>query len=209
MQVSFYVTQNHQKTKWAYEEKAQIDAYDSLSNLGDLPTVMTAITFDIPGGKGFYDEMLSVVWPEDHKVDKYEYFTSRKIFAPVFLRRDSIFIFDHVMNKMVVFNYNKVNGDIHLHSVLKDSITYNRKKGWLNLIIQDSYTGDFFTAYRNDRYILSNIKILGKEKACEIIFPKKHNYVDKVKVYKHQVYYLWKDPGNENSFRTLYKLMVE
>ena len=218
VEVNLYVAQNKQQMKWANTEKAQIDRYDSLAKLEEVPTEMTA-TFSsnmVGGGssgkKGVqsnYDEMVSVVWPQDSKVWKYEFFTSKKLYAPIFLLHDSIYIFDHAINKIVAIAYNKEGNTLKLNTILKDSITYHKKKGWQKIVLQDSYTGEFFTLYRNERLVLNNILLFGDKKQIEITLPKGHLFANNIKIYNHTAYYLWRDLTNETSIRTLYKVSAQ
>ncbi len=214
-ELNFYVALNKEQMKQAIKEKKRIDKYDSLAALEQLPTMMTAKseTNMSNGGKGstqsFYDEFFIYVWPEDHKEWKYDFFTSKKLYVPIFLHHDSIYVFDHVINKVTVFAYNKIKDTIKINTILKDSITYNKKKGWQKAIIQDSYTGEFFTAYRNDKLVLNNILLFDTKKQISIILPKEHLFVSRIKIYNHTVYYLWKDKSNQASSRTLYKVAAE
>ena len=215
-EINFYIAQNKDQMKMAIAEKAAIDAYDSLAKWEELPNAMTAQVFSsmVGGGGGvskqsYRDEMVAVVWPEEHKEWRYEFFTSKKLYAPVFLRNDSIYVFDHGINKIVVIAYNKTGNVVKLKPILKDSITYHRKKGWQKIILQDSYTGEFFTVYKNERVVLNNIALFGNKKQTSITLPKGRLYVDRIKIYNHTMYYLWRDLSNENSVRTLYKMHAD
>jgi len=217
-EINFYTAQNKKQIKWGDAEKAKIDRYDSLAKLGEIPTEMTAVTHisAIGGGSGgkagsqyCSDEMTQIVWPEDHRVWKYEFFTSKKLYAPVFLRHDSIYVFDYIVDKITVMSYNQNGNTIRLNTILRDSAGYHKQKGWQKIIIQDSYTGDFFTVYRNERLVLNKIPLFENKKRVSITLPKGHLYVDRIKVYKHTVYYLWRDLAAPTSGWALYKMPAE
>lgn len=216
IEINFYVAQNKEKMKRAAVEKSKIDRHDSLAELGLVPTMMTAETSfggmvgggsnGVIGKQFFRDEMLEVVWVEDQKEWKYEFYTSKKLYNPVFLHHDSIYVFDHVLHKITVIGYNKTGDDIHVNTLLKTPSTYHQNKGWQKIILQDNYTNNFFTVYRNERLVLSSIPIFDNKKQTTITLPKDHLYVEKLKVYKNTAYYLWRDITNPTSAWTLYKM---
>jgi hypothetical protein len=223
VEVNFYVAQNKEQMKAASAEKAYIDKYDSLAKEEVVPSAMHATFYSsmIGGGSGgaqsksslgvqsVLDEMSDIVWKEDNKAWKYEFYTSKKIYAPVFLHNDSIYIFDHASNKITAITYSKTGNELHVNTILKVPITYTKKPGWRTVVLKDSYTGEFFTAYRNERMVLNNIPLFGNTKQLSITLPKGHLFIDKVKIYNHTAYYLWRDLTNETSTWTLYKMAAE
>lgn len=67
----------------------------------------------------------------------------KEIYAPLFVRNDSVFVFDHYKDLLFIFD----DSGNALDSL---SITHHlqpKKTGWKNRIIQDQSTGEFFALY--------------------------------------------------------------
>ncbi len=188
IEADFYTAQDKERMKMAALEKKEIDNEYVPNKMGDISVSQQAI-----------------VWEHDHKVWHYEYYSSKKLYAPVFLRNKSIFVFDHGINKIIVIEYNKEGNVLKLNTILKDSITYNKKKGWQKIILQDNYNGDFFTVNKDKQLILSSIPLLGNAKQINVYLPKEHVFIEKIMVYNHTVYYLWKDRYKATPTRALFK----
>jgi hypothetical protein len=116
----------------------------------------------------------------------YQFILSRPIYNPLFRTRDSIFIFNHVVDSAFVYNQ---------HGTLQRTfpITYHHKRGWKNEIIIDFSKNEIYAKCLRSGlvYLLqidpNNGQILNEIKLDSHLFP------DKIKIRDGFAYYLYND----------------
>jgi len=119
------------------------------------------------------------------------YFTQsiyyKELYAPLFHRNDSVFVFDYYKDKL--FTYNE-SGD------LMDSTSiyhhYNpRKTGWKKQLIQDKVTGQLYALYDRGGYsYLGWINVLTGEITEQVRL--EYRYIEKVEIHNNFVYYVYR-----------------
>lgn len=119
------------------------------------------------------------------------YFTQsiyyESLYAPMFERNDSIFVFDYYKDVLFYFDSDGKKLDsvpIYHHYQAK-------KTGWQKNIIQDSETGELFAHYEiNGRTLLKRIDVnTGKlEETIEL----QHKYVTKIALQGNLIYYIYR-----------------
>lgn len=119
------------------------------------------------------------------------YFTQsiyyKELYAPLFKRNDSLFLFDHYKN--LLFHYNEV-GDL-LDSVPIFYHLQEKENGWKKELQQDPLTGQVYSIYeKNGQYTLKRIDLKTGE-AIESV-PLHHKYPDKILVRGNVVYYTYR-----------------
>lgn len=131
------------------------------------------------------------------------YFTQsiyyRSLYAPMFQRNDSLFIFDHYQDLLRTYN---ADGD----SLASIPIYYHydkRATGWTNEVIQDRGTGDFYIVY--DRAGYSYVSKIDTENGkvgnqVQLNF----RYVDNISILDNHVYYIYR-PFESAQKKYLYK----
>jgi hypothetical protein len=119
------------------------------------------------------------------------YFTQsiyyKELYAPLFERNDSIFLFDHYKNYMYTYSF----GGYLLDSI---PIFYHlepKSNGWKRNIIQDDVTGEIYLYFENDgqvtlRHYNTKSGQLGSPIALTF------NYAEEVKVHHNSVYYVYR-----------------
>lgn len=120
------------------------------------------------------------------------YFTQsiyyKELYAPMFQRNDSLFLFDYYKDKLFTFN---ANGEVI------DSIGiyhhYNPKStGWEKQLIQDRKTGKIYALFDRAGYTyLGYIDTKTGEISEQVKLT--YRYVDKVAVYENSVYYIYRE----------------
>jgi len=119
------------------------------------------------------------------------YFTQsiyyKELYAPMFVKNDSIFVFNYYKDQLMIFDKNGEALDslaIYHH--------YNPKlTGWQKKIIQDRYTGNIYAIFDKDGYSsvglidLSNGEISEKVKLS-------FRYVEKIRIHNNYIYYVYR-----------------
>ncbi|MES2589368.1 MAG: hypothetical protein V4622_10330 [Bacteroidota bacterium] len=119
------------------------------------------------------------------------YFTQsiyyKELYAPMFKKNDSIFVFDYYKDKLFTFNLNGEKVDsipIYHH--------YNPKEsGWRRKLLQDKETGIIYAFFEKDG-ICSLRKVNTKTGFLdsEVLF--QHKYIDKIAINGNQAYYIYR-----------------
>ena len=120
------------------------------------------------------------------------YFTQsiyyKELYAPLFKRNDSLFLFDHYKN--LLFRYNET-GDL-LDSVPIFYHLQERETGWKKELQQDPVTGQVYSIYEKDgQYTLKRID-LSTGQVQESV-PLHHKYPDKILIRGNVVYYTYRE----------------
>lgn len=131
------------------------------------------------------------------------YFTQsiyyKELYAPLFHRNDSLFVFDYYKDKLLTFDEagNKLDSvGIYHH--------YNPKStGWQKQLIQDRVTGQIYAVFDRSGYTYIG---LVDTKTGEITkqVKLKYRYVDKVSVHGNFVYYIYREFESTEK-KTLFK----
>jgi len=131
------------------------------------------------------------------------YFTQsvfyKELYAPMFQRNDSLFVFDYYKDKLYTFYANGEKLDsigIYHH--------YNPKStGWKKNLIQDNATGQIYALFERAGYSYLG-RVNTKTGAINKQIKLKHRYVDEIKVYDNFVYYIYREFESIQK-KTLYK----
>ena len=131
------------------------------------------------------------------------YFTQsiyyRELYAPLFHRNDSVFVFDYYSDQLLTYDY--------LGNPLDSVSMYHhyqpKATGWKKEVIQDPITGQLYGRFEKD-----GICFLGliDTKSGEIVerIKLRYKYVDKIYVYDNFVYYIYR-PFESPQKKFLYK----
>jgi hypothetical protein len=111
----------------------------------------------------------------------------KEIYAPLFVRNDSVFVFDHYKDLLYIFD----DSGAVLDSL---SITHHlqpKKTGWKNRIIQDQSTGEFFALYEKAGHTtLRRIDVqTGQTKESIQLH---YKYVDKLMLRNNTAFYTYR-----------------
>ncbi|MCE3294697.1 MAG: hypothetical protein K0R65_411 [Crocinitomicaceae bacterium] len=119
------------------------------------------------------------------------YFTQsvyyKELYAPMFKKNDSIYIFDYYKDKLFTFNLSGEKVDsvgIYHH--------YEPKKtGWRRNLIQDNETGEIYAFCEKDGICsLRRVDLKTGELGDNIVF--QHRYIDKIAVSGGMAYYIYR-----------------
>lgn len=131
------------------------------------------------------------------------YFTQsiyyKEVYAPMFSRNDTVFVFDHYKNLM--FRYD-AKGDL-MDSV---SIYYHlrpKESGWKKLLLQDQVTGQIYIVYENAGKTTLQHFDSATGKLGEII-PLYFRYADNIIIRDNYIYYVYR-PFESLQKKYLYK----
>jgi hypothetical protein len=127
----------------------------------------------------------------------------KPLYAPMFIQKDTILIFDHYQNK--IFRYNQScepidSIDISYHNGID-------KKEWKTLLIKDDETQTIYSVFlRGGRYYLkelntSNGEVIG-------VYKLTHKYPEKLKIKGNYAYYVYR-PFESLQKKFLYKEKIK
>jgi hypothetical protein len=131
------------------------------------------------------------------------YFTQsiyyKELYAPMFYRNDSIFVFDYYKDQLITFS---VSGE-KLASVPIYHHYQPKKTGWKRKLIQDTDTKQIYAYFEKDgncyvKWLNTTTGELGERMSLE------HKYIDKVAIHSNQVYYIYR-PFESAQKKFLYK----
>jgi hypothetical protein len=131
------------------------------------------------------------------------YFTQsiyyKEVYAPLFHRNDSVFVFDYPKDRLVIFN--RVGESLDTIPIYHH---YQPKKtGWQKQLIQDNVTGVIYAQYENDGNMFLGIVDVKTGEISEKV--KLHyKYVEKIRVHNNKVFYIYR-PFESIQKRFLYK----
>ena len=111
----------------------------------------------------------------------------KQLYAPMFVKNDTILIFDHYKNKM--FRYDRNN-----HVIDSMDISYhtsNDKNEWEELLVQDRNKQRIFSVFlRGGKYYLKELNTTTGE--IEKVHPLYYKYPEKLKVKNGYAYYIYR-----------------
>lgn len=111
----------------------------------------------------------------------------KEIYAPLFLKEDTIYVFDYYRELMKVY-------DCDGKPIDSISISHHiqpRKTGWKNQLLQDRYTGQVYAVYEKAGTTTLRAIDLATGKTGEGIVLH-YKYVDKLEVYNNSAYYIYR-----------------
>lgn len=120
------------------------------------------------------------------------YFTQslyyKEVYAPLFQRNDSLFLFDYYKDKL--FTFDKLGTVIDSVEIYHH---YNPKStGWEKKLIQDRSTGQIYAIFERSGFTFLGL-IDTKTGEIKEQVKLKHRYVDKVAVRDNSVYYIYRE----------------
>ncbi|MDX1445798.1 hypothetical protein [Lishizhenia sp.] len=131
------------------------------------------------------------------------YFTQsiyyEEIYAPMFMRNDSLFVFDHYKEYMYVLNDDGEKLDsMNIYYHLDE-----RQTGWEKLLLQDHVTGQVYSIYEKMGY--TYIKWIDPNTGMALRTQKLHfRYVDKLEIRDNKIYYIYR-PFESTQKKFLYE----
>ncbi len=119
------------------------------------------------------------------------YFTQsiyyKELYAPLFKKNDSIYIFDYYKDKLFTFN---LKGE-KIDSVSIYHHYEPKKTGWRRKLLQDAETGDVYAFCEKDGICsLRLVDLKSGELGPQIVF--QHRYIDKIAVSGGLAYYIYR-----------------
>jgi hypothetical protein len=134
------------------------------------------------------------------------YFTQsiyyKELYAPMFKRKDSIFVFDYYKDKLFTFS---ISGE-KLDSVSIFHHYHPKKTGWKKQLIQDKVSEEIYSFLEKDG-ICSLKKVSVKTGKLEDEFKFSHKYIDKIAVYDNVAYYIYR-PYESAQKKYLYQVKL-
>jgi len=131
------------------------------------------------------------------------YFTQsiyyKEVYAPMFQRNDSVFVFNYPKDKLEIFDKNGTK----LDSIAIFHHYHAKQTGWKNQLIQDHGTGAIYTIFErtgNTFLGLVDVKTGNIKEKVKLSF----RYVDKIRVHNNFVYYVYR-PFESIQKKFLYK----
>lgn len=131
------------------------------------------------------------------------YFTQsiyyKELYAPMFHRNDSLFVFDYYKDKLLTYN---ATGDL-LDSVAIYHHYQPKTTGWKKLLIQDKITGQIYAVFDKAGFsYIGNIDTKSGE--IKELVRLEYRYVDKISVHNNFIYYVYR-PFESVQKRFLYR----
>lgn len=121
------------------------------------------------------------------------------LYAPLFHRNDSIFVFDYYKDRLYTYDF---NGE-KLDSIAIYHHYQPKKSGWKKQLIQDSQTGQLYAVFEKGGLTFLGIVDVATGDIYERI-QLEYKYVEEVKVYNNFVYYIYR-PFESAQKKYLYK----
>lgn len=120
------------------------------------------------------------------------YFTQsiyyKELYAPLFKRNDTLFLFDHYKN--LLFRFNEM-GDV-MDSVPIFYHLQPKQTGWKKLLLQDQTTGQVYVVYEKvGQYYLQRLDLVTGETKETI--PLHFKYPEKIMVRSNKIYYTYRE----------------
>lgn len=120
------------------------------------------------------------------------YFTQsiyyKELYAPLFKRNDTLFLFDHYKN--LLFRFNEM-GDV-MDSVPIFYHLQPKQTGWKKLLLQDQTTGQIYVVYEKvGQYYLQRLDLVTGETKETI--PLHFKYPEKIMVRSNKIYYTYRE----------------
>jgi hypothetical protein len=123
----------------------------------------------------------------------------KEVYAPLFHRNDSVFVFDYPKDRLIIFNrFGESLDTIPIYHHYQP-----KKTGWQKQLIQDNVTGIIYAEYEQDGNMYLGIVDVKTGEINEKV--KLHyKYVEKIRVHNNKVYYVYR-PFESMQKRFLYK----
>jgi len=123
----------------------------------------------------------------------------KEVYAPLFHRNDSVFVFDYPKDRLIIFNrFGESLDTIPIYHHYQP-----KKTGWQKQLIQDNVTGIIYAEYEQDGNMYLGIVDVKTGEINEKV--KLHyKYVEKIRVHNNKVYYVYR-PFESIQKRFLYK----
>ena len=125
------------------------------------------------------------IWVGAAVFTKSVYYTP--LYAPLFIKEDSIFVFDHYKDKL--FKYVTDRGVVD--SVSIDYHFNSKKTGWEQPIIQDRKTEVIYTLYNRNGYTFLSVinSVTGKVVKSQKLF---YKYIEQIQIIGDKIYYIYR-----------------
>jgi hypothetical protein len=122
------------------------------------------------------------------------------LYAPLYIRNDSVLIFDHYKDSLFFFDgdfYNKI-GAVHI------SYHINKKRdGWKKRLVQDPITANIFAVFEKAGFSsIGNVKVKSGELDQRNYIH--YRYVEKIRIHNDYVYYTYR-PFESTQKKYLYR----
>ncbi len=121
----------------------------------------------------------------------------------MFVKSDTLYVFDHYKNKLFHFN----NKGVLLDSLVIDYHLESKKTGWKSMLIQDYKTNRIYAFFQKDGICsVQEINLQTGKLDSKIEF--KHTYIDKIQIIDGMAYYIYR-PYESNQKKYLYRVKLE
>ncbi len=195
----FIVDQTSQKQKLLHlildkESTVSINDYVSQNLAGYNEQVVSSTTKDrIANGN---------IRTRQRNYDFYKLVLSRPIYNPIFNIRDSLFLFDHLLETVNIYSS---NGKI----CRTFPVNYHKDKSWRQLILKDYATDKVFIVFKEKTRIQPKQLNLQNGKLSKGFLLESHNFPKKIKVKDGSVYYLDQNNNGQNPTKLIYKQTID
>ncbi len=125
------------------------------------------------------------------------------LFSPMFLKNDTVILFDFYQNYMKKYDLN----GICIDSTLIEYHLDPKKSGWQKNVIQDKITGEIYTVFNRAGYIYLGLINLNTGKIDQKI-KLNQRYPEKIELYNRSVYYVYR-PFESKQKKYLYKEILK
>ncbi len=160
-------------------DELMMELYRSEYKWADVRTKLWAKQKEIETG------IEAVIWVGANYFTKSVYY--KELYAPLFHRNDTLFVFDYYKDKLLIFN--QIGGNV-------DSVTithhyHPKETGWKKKLIQDRLTGQIYaiTEIAGYSYISHVNTQTGK---LESRVKLGYRYVEKIEIYNNEVFYIYR-----------------
>jgi hypothetical protein len=125
------------------------------------------------------------------------------LFAPLYIIKDTVCVFDHYKN--LLFHFDK-----NMHKIDSISINYNHPKNWKewkNVMLKDDIENNIFAVYDKNghKYIKEISEISGKEKGKYTL---KFHSAEKLKIHNGYAYYIYR-PFESTQEKFFYRELIK
>jgi len=193
--MEFNKTDSTYTTLLAVEDKPLMEQYRAEYKFSDVRTKLWAHQKQIETG------IDKEIWVGANIFTNSLYYTP--LYAPLFVKNDSVLIFDHYKNILFISTPKKGFVDsteinYHLNS---------RKSGWEHPLIQDKQSEEIYAIFMRNGYTF--LSLLNTETGKIIkTFKLFYKYIEKIQIINHEVFYIYR-PFESTQKKYIYKERVD
>lgn len=189
--MEFNKTDSTYKTLLGIQDKPMMEQYRAEYKFSDVRTKLWAHQKQIDTG------IDKEVWVGATLFTNSIYYTP--LYAPLFIKHDSVVVFDHYENKL----YKHTPASVIVDSVAISYHFNSRKSGWEHPLIQDSKSEEIYAIFMRNGYTFLSLL---NTKTGKIIktFKLYYKYVERIQIIDNVVYYIYR-PYESTQKKYIYK----